>query len=245
MTAVTNCLYKSIYHVCSYGNSRKKQDWIYYCLAAFGTLALEFRPMCSIKYNSFYGLGEVHYWGLNPLELSAEQAKYAPILLIHGKWHNQGVWFQLAKSFQERQIKNPLFTVNLEKSTDDITYSDCQIIDKKFDEIKQLYKVSDLKIHLCGYSRGGYVAYNFAKMPYGIFRSDVNKIILMGAPLITIDSQLRNCVYQINAQYDLMVSSGVECDYQNEEIDIPTGHLGLPFAEESHLAVIDLIQQPV
>ena len=247
MTSLTNCLYKSIYNVCSYGNSRdiRDRDWIYYCLAALGTLTLEFKHMCNTRFNSLYASGVVHYYGLNPTEISSEQAEFVPLLLIHGKWHNQGVWFSIARTFQEKGIKNPLFSINVEDS-EMPTSRDYEIIEKKFDEIKQLYAShtkTALKISLCGYSRGGLVAYYFAQGPYCIPRDDVDRVMMIGAPpMPSVNGSLEKKVYRITAKFDLMIPLNPICTYINGEIMLPVGHLELPYSRECHSTIAELIQ---
>jgi len=201
--------------------------------------------MYRIGIDSLYCRNSIHYFGLNPSEITLEQSELAPLLLIHGKWHNQGVWISIAKTFQEKGIRNPLFTVNLDDDSDNPTPRDYEILETKFKEIKELYSrhQKEHKIFLCGYSRGGCVAYAFSQHQAFLYRGDVNKVILLGAPpMEAVNRFLEPYVFRISGLFDLMVPKTPVCEYHNKEIIISIGHLGLPYSPECHSTIIFLIQ---
>lgn len=103
-----------------------------------------------------------NYYGLNPTELSEEQAKHEPIILLHGAGGNESNWLTMAQSF-EKEHDGPVFTVNLVNGT--WSEKDRETLEQKLIEIKHLYRVHsiyDVKTNLIGHSRGGTIAYYFS-----------------------------------------------------------------------------------
>jgi hypothetical protein len=64
-----------------------------------GLFLIEPHQMIKIAALTFLGCKrKIHWFGLNPQTLTAEQASAVPLLLIHGRMHNQGIWISLAKA---------------------------------------------------------------------------------------------------------------------------------------------------
>lgn len=96
-----------------------------------------------------------HAYGLNPQVLTDEQARYPALILIHGNYANQRVWFPLARAFQKLKYPGPVYTVNLPAG--EVTEEDFSILKKKMLEINAGYEkkgVLNVPIHLVGHSRG-------------------------------------------------------------------------------------------
>lgn len=109
-------------------------------------------------------------YALNPKEITPEQAELSPCLLVHGKWHNQGVWVSFAKYAKHQGNQHPLYTINLGSHLqDDEAFA---LLDAKIEEIKQQYKKQgkeDVQVHLVGYSAGAKLcgAYGLGANAYG------------------------------------------------------------------------------
>lgn len=109
-------------------------------------------------------------YALNPQEITPEQAELSPCLLVHGKWHNQGVWVSFAKYAEKKGNQHPLYTINLGSHLqDDEAFA---LLDAKIEEIKRQYKKQgkeDVQIHLVGYSAGAKLcsAYGLGANAYG------------------------------------------------------------------------------
>lgn len=110
----------------------------------------------------FQGLGVMRKDGLNPVKLTALQAQYAPILCLHGNYHNQSAWLPLAEYFQKHAYPGPIFTLNLPAGN--FTHTDTDLIQQKIESIKACYQQVNLpdenfKLNLIGHSRGATLAY--------------------------------------------------------------------------------------
>lgn len=104
-----------------------------------------------------------HYFGLNPKEITEEQAKEPAILCLHGIRHNQSGWLSLAKKLYKTH-KGPIYTLNLHY---DLKTEKDQI-QARIEEIKEQYAIygQEVKLRIIGHSLGGIIAvaaYNFIK----------------------------------------------------------------------------------
>lgn len=109
-------------------------------------------------------------YALNPKEITPEQAELSPCLLVHGKWHNQGVWVSFAKYAKHQGNQHPLYTINL--GGDLLKDEAFALLNAKIEEIQQQYKKQgkeDVQVHLVGYSAGAELcgAYGLGANAYG------------------------------------------------------------------------------
>jgi len=216
-----------------------------------GTLLSE--PLSSIKAGFYYSLGQkkaFNFYNLNPKSLKEEQIDKRPILLIHGNYHNQSAWIDLAKkmNYLNPNPLGPIYTVNLPNGS--ITDKDYEIIHEKFLEIEAQYEKhskNDVKIDLIGHSRGGALAQRIAPWIYlKNHYQKIDKIINIGNVLNQkdindhkeFDADFASYTYEITGEYDVLVreSSLLSSDHQRK---IPSGHLGLLYSDQVHQQIID------
>jgi hypothetical protein len=181
--------------------------------------------LCSIRL--LKGLGsDSHAHGLNPETLTAEQAKHPAILLIHGNYCNQGVWFPLAEYFHKKGYPGPIFTVNLPAG--EITDRDCEIIEQKLMAILDCYgteTASSIPIHVIGHSRGATLTDHLERHYHKYQRLlSVNKKIVLGSYHSSSDQQL----IIIRARDDILVEYTPPTGPLGTNLTIDTtGHTGL------------------
>lgn len=233
-----------------------KHEW-YTTASVLSTLLLE--PWQAIK-AGFLSVANwkshFNYYDMNPITLMEDQLKKQPILLIHGNYHNQSAWLDLAKELQLQNI-GPVYTVNVPNR--EITEVDYEIVQKKIDEIKEQYKNhnSDIKINLIGHSRGAYLAHQFSwwnKYYDGKFfwnrSEDIGKVIKIGQVLKQkeIDTiqkwypDFKDRVYEITGKYDFLYSpQSFLQDTHKKEIDM--GHLGLIYSPDTHQQIIKWLKE--
>lgn len=183
---------------------------------------------------------KMHYYDLNPLELTQSQANSPPVLLLHGNLHNQSAWLPLAEYLHGKKYPGPVFTINL--PSHQITVRDKIIIEDKLDEIKDLYKSKNYpyrKVTLIGHSRGACLAFerlfyrksdkNSYEFSYLEKNDSINKVILMGkssedfTELNLLEAKKHNACFFINGRYDPSLSS----PEGSEGLLVNSGHLGL------------------
>jgi len=235
--------------------------------AALGILLIEPHQMLKIGALILPGLQKkIHWFGLNPKKLTPEQSQTYPMLLIHGRCHNQGVWIPLAKAIQKSGLSNPVYTLNL--SCNSNVESDILQIEKKLAEIKKQYEdlgVKEVPIDLLGYSAGGDSAYKVGvKSQHHLYhetpfrfdipshcstwykRGDIGEILLLGEPTSQRPNQfasedLKNdyerSTFEIWASNDFLVPFSSALP-QTRQTRVETTHLGLPFSTDVHQKVI-------
>lgn len=197
---------------------------------------------------------EFNYHGMNPKSLTDAQLKKRPILLIHGNLHNQTAWIELSKKLQRTDL-GPVFTVDLPSG--EVTEKDCDIVDKKIQEIKSLYEkrgISGINVDLVGHSRGCYIAHRRAYTDnqngnrIWSLKPDMGKVILIGTPLDSteidqikgIDPNYLNRIYEITGQFDVLVREKSLLP-ANNHLELKTGHLGLLYSSAMHRRVIEVL----
>jgi len=207
-----------------------------FIFAGIGSLFLELHNVIKLGYYNLRGkVSDLTEFGLNPSEITEEQAKLNPVILIHGIRHGHGVWIEFAKSLQKNEIQNPVFTVNL---GDERSKSLSETI-AKIEKVYQKAGCDKFKVDLVGYSAGGIAAlhyYTFGKNEGWEHTEKVRRIITLGTPNREIYKTSIN-VYDIRGRYDFICPTGlITCN-------VDTGHFGLPFSEETHHAIFALIGQ--
>lgn len=180
-----------------------------------------------------WGMGsDFHPYGLNPKQLTQEQASRQPVLLLHGNLHNQSAWLPLAALLHSRQYSGPVFTVNLSQNA--ITLKDREIVDSKFREIKLLYEEqgkTEVKFNLIGHSRGALFAYKRRFFPESLPKSrniieeavGFNNVILIGHESQPGYNYENNHCFFINGRHDVL-----QLPEQNtQEFIVNSGHIGV------------------
>lgn len=219
-----------------------------------GTLLLE--PWQAIKSSLAYPYNwksHFNFYNLNPKRITEKQAKKRPILLIHGNFHNQSAWLELAKKFKELDL-GPSYTVNLPSGN--ITDQDYTIIRDKLKEIKEQYKqygVEDVIIDIVGHSRGGFLAQKMAWTSkelngkvYWNRAEDIGKVIKVGATLDQeetsslkrLDPTFNERVYEITGLHDVITTTPSLRPASHQKI-VTTGHLALLYSPLTHQSIIN------
>lgn len=173
------------------------------------------------------GMGKnLHKFGLNPTEITESQAKYQPVLLLHGNLHNQSAWLPLAEFLYHKKYQGPVFTVNLPSL--EITEADYEIINNKVYEIMDLYARQnefDVKITVIGHSRGALLADDYYEKSLII-----NKAIIMGNPGMASSYDHKSYGrFFISGRKDILCK--VSDDTRGTLVD--AGHLGLIANQEA------------
>lgn len=232
----------------------KKKEW-YLTAMVLGTLLYE--PWQALK-AGFLNLANLkkpfNFYDMNPSALTNEHLNKQPILLLHGNYHNQSAWTNLAKKLKLHNL-GPIYTVNLPHG--DVTNKDYEIIQRKIDEIKAQYRQFNvnIKINLVGHSRGGFLAGRIAWSTlmddgkrYWSRSDDIGKIIRIGSVLDQeeiskiqkYDSNFRDRIYEITGHYDIL-ETDLSLLPKNRTETIDSGHLGLLYSENTHQRIIQLL----
>ncbi len=95
------------------------------------------------------------YYGLNPSELTPEQARQPAILCLHGVKHNQSGWLKLAKKLRKK-ARGPIYTLNIRYDLK----TEIDQVRSCIDEIKKHYAEhgQELRLRIIGHSFGGIIA---------------------------------------------------------------------------------------
>lgn len=229
----------------------------------FGVIMTE--PLTYLKVIYLYPKGKrdpFHMFGANPLSLSAKQLEERPVLLIHGKAHNQSAWIPLLK-FLSHQTSRPMFTLNLQYDGDHLVAKE-KII-SKIEEIKRLYASygkHNIVVDLIGHSRGC-LAISLAAMDSEAWclekggrvrfkmkpkwRDDFGIFIRMGNPASYwergwMPADILERCYEIDAIKDVLSADFSQAKGKHR-IRINTGHLGLLFSKESHQAILNILNK--
>jgi hypothetical protein len=237
------------------------QGWIaslkkrkcYITAMVIGTLLLEpgraIKAMCMGLVN---GKRPFNYFRLNPKTLSKIQKEKIPILLIHGNYHNQTAWLSLAKKLRS-SLLGPVYTLNLPSGP--VTERDFALVEKKIKAIKAQYK-KDIKIHLIGHSRGGFVAFRMAwtkaqeNKRLWIRSKDIGKVIRIGSvsdkkelhAIEEIDPDYRKRLYEITGGADAIATASSLLPAERNKT-FGTGHLGLLYSSKIHRQIIRWLQE--
>lgn len=209
--------------------------------AVIGEVFLELPQALKIGFFSVLGWKKhFNFYDLNPKSITSDQAELRPILLIHGNLHNQSVWLEFAKMLKTAKL-GPVYTVNLPSGLPGD--KDVEILNKKYAEIKEQYKIQGKKIpkvNLVGYSKGGCISECILKGRPDIF----DKIITVGytRQFINDNNQLESRIFEITGKFDALISKKSSLP-SNQQLEVDTGHLGLVFSEKVHQQIIDWLSQ--
>jgi triacylglycerol lipase len=107
--------------------------------------------------------------------VSANSSGKAPILLLHGLFHNQGCWWYVKMRLHRQGFDN-VYSLNLPpwKDVEDLT----ERIAKKVDELR--HATGSDRLILVGHSMGGILARNYLQLRGG--ENKVEQLILLGTP---------------------------------------------------------------
>lgn len=231
----------------------KKHGW-HVTAMVLGTLLLEFWVALKAAFlMPASWKSHFNFYNMNPLEITEEQSKKRPILLIHGNYHNQSAWLDFAKKLKNSHL-GPVYTVNLPNG--DVTKKDFEIVNKKIEQIKNQYakfNIKDITIDLVGHSRGAYIASKVAMDHFVEQESDIHSVITLGTPqdaeLMSIIKRMDNLnrlggssipcpeFYDITGSYDVLCDESSPLDLDHQYI-AETGHLGLLYCSQVHQQVI-------
>lgn len=218
-------------------------------------------PIHSLRASIYYLLGcrkSFQFYGMNPSQISEDQAQQRAILLIHGNFHNQSAWLALAKALQNYDL-GPIYTVNLPPGP--LTEKDREILNAKLQEIQSHYAAKGQvgTIDIVGHSRGSEVAFLAAledrcyELYHGekrlssnlSFKPQIGKVLRVGTPTDAIEMRalsqdLLDRIFEINAQNDCFIPQ--KSLLQNgKETTFPTGHLGLLFSSQVHRQIASIL----
>ncbi len=206
--------------------------------------ALLWEPRVAIETGNTLAVGKgeaFHYFRMNPTRLEEWQKDRTPVLALHGKNGNQGMFLKMGEFFEKNQI-GPLFTVNLCKGG--LTERNRETIDQKIAEIHGLYG-RDVQVDFLGYSLGAEEAF-YSALPKGSYRihegycyktqgwrkwrPEVNRVIRIGSMTLKhewdhLSDLMKKVLWEIRGLDDIhMPESSVA--HNGVKID-GVGHVGL------------------
>jgi pimeloyl-ACP methyl ester carboxylesterase len=188
----------------------------------------------------------IQLWGLNPTELPGKEELKSPVMLLAGKLADPGVMAELGRFLAEHELTrdHPIFlcewggqTVNTEAR---------EAIWQQMQDVERLYP-EPVQWTLIGHSWGGWAAAAAALQGLEVdekgprfseairldLKPNVGKLILMGHPLTAevspdkMSSDLLNSLYEIDADWDVLVDQRSAHPDQAHRASIACGHLGL------------------
>lgn len=182
------------------------------------------------------------FYSCNPEQLTKEQRKHRPLLLLHGYGHNQSAWLPLAKKLSDRA----LFTLNL---SGEIT-QDLKLIKETIKKIKNLTpKKIDLLGHSAGAEKALYLLY-VKEIKDGYLKFKINKkierIILIGHPLtqwwvdrIKAHFGEDELEYFLHHHHEIIGSEDLinrdrSLEIVQNKLVVKAGHLGVLYSDEVH-----------
>lgn len=219
-----------------------------------------------------YYYGEINKFtcfGINPLELTKEDAVKPAIIFLHGKHHNQSGVILLACQLQKAGI-GPTFTLNLDYNERNPEIHKKQLYNR-IAEIKELYHKNgqeNLFLILIGHSRGGIEAVDYlcnqdshvnARIKCVItiasrlrlshdrknWRSCPGSIRKLVARIMKSGQKHKNILHHISSDKDWVVPlEDSFCCMDESQIHIVKNrsHMGILYAEETHKKVIEVIR---
>lgn len=233
-----------------------------YLAALVATLCFEFKHVLKSARVYFHGKRrKFQYHGLNPTTITKTQAAKNPILLLHGNYHNQSAWLELAQKIHKADPERPIYTLNMPVGY--IVPKHYTLINRKIKSIQRQYERWGTipPIHLIGHSMGGFLAQLIGltrgtlKHLNGI-RHDIGKIILLGSVFnekqcksfrpLQKNSEYKNRIYQIDGKYDLLVDKEVRQTstiLPQNFLEVPCGHLGLLHSNRVHNQIMKWLNE--
>lgn len=219
----------------------RRIEWLW---AASVIGALLWEPREAIRAGNALSLGKeevFHHFGMNPTRLEEWQKDRTPILALHGKNGNQGMFLKMGEYFERNRI-GPLFTVNL--CAGELTEKNREIIDQKIAEIQTLCG-HDIKIDLLGYSLGAEEAlysalpsgsykihegYCYQTQAWSEWRPEVNRVIRIGSMTLKgewdhLSDSMKEVLWEIRGLDDIHMP---EPSFAHHRVEIDgVGHVGL------------------
>jgi hypothetical protein len=209
-----------------------------------------------------------NHYGLNPSSLSHHEIDKPAILFLHGVQHNQSGALPLAKVLTKANV-GAVFTVNLiyDNGCPEIHE---QQLRKRIEEIQQLYALKgrkELRLILIGHSRGGIEALNYACCQEPQENVFIESIITIASRVADVDSLWRACpslmkslmkkimaaahrrkeiLYHIVSSRDWIVpleATLFNTEENHHHILHNRSHMGILYAEETHIKVVEFIRQ--
>ena len=232
-------LYK--YAVASSVQFLRRMEWLW---TASVVGALLWEPREAIRAGSALSVGKeeaFHHFGMNPTSLKKWQEGRTPVLALHGKNGNQGMFLKMGEYFERNKL-GPLFTVNL--CSGELTEKNRKIVDQKIVEIQALYG-RDVKIDLLGYSLGAEEAlysalpngsytihegYCYQTQSWSKWRPEVNRVIRIGSMTLKdewdhLSDSMKEMLWEIRGFDDIHMP---EPSFSHNRVEIDgVGHVGL------------------
>ena len=232
-------LYKHV--VATSAQFLRRMEWLW---AANVVGALLWEPREAIEAGNALSIGketEFHHFGMNPTSLKEWQRDRIPILALHGKNGNQGMFLKMGEYFERHRI-GPLFTVNL--CAGELTEKNREIIDQKIAEIQSLYGYG-VKVDLLGYSLGAEEAlysalpsgsykihegYCYQTQTWSEWRPEVNGVIRIGSMTLKsewdhLSDSMKEVLWEIRGLDDIHMP---EPSFARNRVEIDgVGHVGL------------------
>jgi hypothetical protein len=241
------------------GNSPKGTLWKisnYLVSSSLRTFSKESYYLLLAVKDIFLGLkNNFHIYNLNPKILTKKQAKRSPTLLIHGGFHNQGIWSSLAKEIDlfNRQQKNPLgpiYTINLKVCTS-FTSENMRRLQNKIAEIYEVYVKQGRKnppINLVGYCAGIHQALNMI-FHKGFFHKETQEMLKKVGKIICIASNIFIDPYVFTIRKKMHIIQGskdilfplVELPQFCSSTIINSGHIGIMYSNDTHKKIIEIL----
>jgi|GEM_PF-2113170 len=178
-----------------------------------------------------------HLFDANPNQITDEQKKLTPIILLNGNYSHQATFLPLLYKLFKSGNKRPIYTVNLPPNCRNI-----HLILEKVELIKKQYgKVDDLffKIDMVGHSMGAFLIQELLKSQFSFF---VNRVITLGTPCAIKKLFNHKKIFDITARNDLLILEKSCLSSSENKIEVDTGHLGLLFHKHSLGAVEHFLQ---
>ncbi len=206
--------------------------------------ALLWEPREAIRAGNALSIGKEQtflHFGMNPTRLMEWQKDRIPILALHGKNGNQGMFLKMGEYFERNRI-GPLFTVNL--CPGELTEKNRKIVDQKIAEIQTLYG-HNVKIDLLGYSLGAEEAlysalprdsyrihngYCYQTESWDYWRPEVNRVIRIGSMTLKdewdhLSDSMKKVLWEIRGLDDIHMP---EPSFAHHRVEINgVGHVGL------------------
>lgn len=185
-------------------------------------------------------MNQFHSFEANPKNLSEEQKKLTPILLLNGNYSHQATFLPLLHALKFSDNQRPVYTVNLPPNT-----FDTSIISSKVNAIKNQYGIANdasFEIDMLGHSMGSKLIQEFGCIPNDKQEVKIRHAITVGTPFFSeAMAKEPKKAFDIIGKKDCL-SIGKSILPNENQIEIKTGHLGLLFHPKSLNAMIQFLK---